>query len=163
MNKSPHANKLRSLLWLALLPGAVCLATGCGDDVTKKYYENPDGSTIDVSTAPDDVVANLDVVSEITNVKISSPPVVSFSVSTAEGTPITGLASFWDQNNRFIRFTIDKLVPGTSGDPDSWVAYVLDNGEPDYDTGSSVVDNGDGTYTFTFLTDVVVKAEEWLQ
>ena len=27
---------------------------------------------------------------------------------------------------------------------------------PDYDTGSSLVDHGDGTYTFTFNTDVAM-------
>ena len=30
-----------------------------------------------------------------------------------------------------------------------WVAYTREDGEPDYDTGSSLVDNGDGSRTIT--------------
>jgi OmcA/MtrC family decaheme c-type cytochrome len=73
---------------------------------------------------------------------------------TAGGVPLTGLVPFWEDSSRFVRFTMTKLVPGANGGPNNWVAYTRDDGEPDYDTGSSLVDNGDGTYTFTFETDV---------
>jgi OmcA/MtrC family decaheme c-type cytochrome len=109
---------------------------------------------IDASNTPFSLLAQLDVVSEITDVTIASPPVVTFTMKTASDQPIIGLVPFWQANNRFVRFTITKLVPGENGDPDSWVAYVLDNGEPDYDSGASLVDNEDGSYAFTFNTDV---------
>ncbi|MHC4919406.1 MAG: OmcA/MtrC family decaheme c-type cytochrome [Planctomycetota bacterium] len=103
-------------------------------------------------------MAELDVVSEITGVTIASPPVVTFTLKTAGGSGIEGLVPLWEASsgNRYVRFTITKLVVGQNGDPDSWVAYTRDatSGDPDYDTGSSLVDNGGGSYTFTFNTDV---------
>ncbi len=133
-----------------------CSATGvCVNDA----IGCEDTAAIDLGTAPDDVVAALDVQSEITAVTIDSPPVVEFTVTTADGTPITGIGALWEDSNRYVRYTITKLVPGTNGDPSVWVAYTRDTTNdgstaPDYDTGSSLVDHGDGTYTFTFNTDV---------
>ncbi|MHC4515556.1 MAG: hypothetical protein ACYS5W_17905, partial [Planctomycetota bacterium] len=96
-------------------------------------------------------MAELDVVSEITGVTIASPPVVTFTLKTAGGSGIEGLVPLWEASsgNRYVRFTITKLVVGQNGDPDSWVAYTRDatSGDPDYDTGSSLVDNGGGSYT----------------
>ncbi len=119
---------------------------------------------IDASTVPDSVLAELDLVGEITNVSIASPPVVTFTLKTDAGVPILGLVPFWEDSNRFVRFTITKVIPAKpsqttasdSGDPATLVAYVRDatTGEPDYDTGASLVDNNDGSYTFTFNTDV---------
>jgi OmcA/MtrC family decaheme c-type cytochrome len=114
----------------------------------------PGPNAINASTSSNEFLAQLDVTSEVLAVTIQSPPVVTFKVSTADGLPIVGLVPFWEEDERFIRFTITKLVPGQNGDPDRWVAYVRDGGEPDYDTGASVVDNNDGTYSFTFNTDV---------
>jgi len=119
----------------------------------------PGSSAIDVSSAPDSFVSELSIQSEITSVTIASPPVVNFTVTTTEGVGITGIKALKDLDSRFVRFTIAKLVPGTTGDPDSWVSYTRDTVNdgttpPDYDTGSSLVDHGDGTYTFTFNTNV---------
>src|SRR6056297_139632 len=137
---------------------------GCGDDGSDRR-DGVDGApgvpgsaVVDISTASDTDLEGVDIVSEITNVTIQSPPVITFTVSTANGLPVIGIGSFWEESNRFVRFTISKLVPGTNGDPDSWVAYTRDTtGDgstgPDYDTGS-LVDHGDGSYTFTFNTDV---------
>jgi OmcA/MtrC family decaheme c-type cytochrome len=85
--------------------------------------------------------------------------VVEFTVSTANGTPITGIGALWEEENRYVRFTLTKLVPGTNGDPSVRVSYTRDTTNdgstpPDYDTGSALVDRGDGTYTFAFNTDV---------
>jgi OmcA/MtrC family decaheme c-type cytochrome len=85
--------------------------------------------------------------------------VVEFSVTASDGTPVVGIGALWDDSNRFVRFTLTKLIPAADGDPSEWVAYTRDTTNdgttpPDYDTGSSLVDHGDGTYTFTFNTDV---------
>jgi len=114
---------------------------------------------IDVSTAPEEVVAALDVQSEITAITIDSPPVVEFTATTAGGSPITGIGALWAADNRFVRFTLTKLVPGTNGDPSIRVSYTREttndgSSPPNYDTGSSLVDYGDGSYKFTFNTDV---------
>lgn len=160
---------MKMRMWFNLL--LVCLVTGslllvgCDDgDDGKDGKDGADGapgsSLIDASTAPDEILATYDVVSEVTSVSIASPPVVTFTVTTSDGVPIAGIGALKAADDRFIRFTITKLVPGTNGDPDSWVAYTRDvvgdgSTPPDYDTGTEdFVDNGDGSYVFTFKTDV---------
>jgi OmcA/MtrC family decaheme c-type cytochrome len=114
---------------------------------------------IDLGTSSDAVIAALDVRSKITGITIGSPPVVDFTVTAANGSPITGIGALWEADNRFVRFTLTKLLPGTNGDPSVRVSYTretTDDGStgPNYDSGSSLVDHGDGAYTFTFNTDV---------
>lgn len=140
-----------------LVLGLAALTFSCSGSDGAPGPAGPAGPTaINASTTSFELLSQLDVVATITDVKVQSPPVVTFTMTTAEGVPITGLRPYWVASSRFVRFTITKLVPGQNGDPDSWVAYVRDanSGEPDYDTGSSLVDNGDGSYTFTFETDV---------
>ena len=119
----------------------------------------PGGPTVlNIAIEPNSYIEGFDITSMITSVSMGTPTTVNFKVMAngVEGTElgVTGIGAFWGASSRFVRFTVTKLVPGTMGDPDSWVAYVQDGGEPDYDTGV-LVDNGDGTYVFTFLTDVV--------
>jgi len=117
------------------------------------------GTVIDLGTASDDAIAALDVQSEITGITIASPPVVDFKVTTANGTPITGIGALKEADDRYVRFTLSKLVPGADGEPSVRVSYTrrtIGDGttDPSYDSGASLVDHGDGTYTFTFNTDV---------
>ncbi|WP_291318119.1 OmcA/MtrC family decaheme c-type cytochrome [Desulfuromonas sp.] len=162
---------MRWLLIVVCLLAMVLVLPGCeGDDGNDGAPGTPgadgvdgkDGlpgsALIDASTVPDFILETFEVESEITAVSIASPPVVEFAVKTSDGLPITGIGALWQASDRFVRFTIAKLVPGTNGDPDSWVAYTRDvtndgSTRPDYDTGT-LVDNGDGTYVFTFNTDV---------
>jgi OmcA/MtrC family decaheme c-type cytochrome len=114
---------------------------------------------VNLAILSEDDIAELDVQSQITRVTIASPPVVDFTVTTANGVPITGIGALWEQDPGYVRFTIAKLAPWSNGDPSHWIAYTRDTTNdgttpPDYDTGSSLVDHGDGTYTFTFTTDV---------
>lgn len=142
---------------VGLLVAAFTLS-GCsdGDDGKDGRPGPPGGSVIDASTASDEFLASLDVVSEIKSVKIASPPKVTFTLETADGIPIVGIVPFWEEDSRYIRFTMAKLVPGTNGDPDTWVSYTRDavTNDPDYDTGTTLVDHKDGSYTLTFATDV---------
>jgi OmcA/MtrC family decaheme c-type cytochrome len=100
----------------------------------------------------------------ISNVTISSPPVVEFSLSDETGRPIIGLPQ------ASISFAIARLVPGQNGDPSYWESYVTrvedaDGDAPDAlasaiqastESGAngSLQDNNDGTYVYTFDTDV---------
>ena len=161
-----------SILTLLLLAAAIAFTGGCaGDDGRdgkngKNGLDGVDGidgadgppgpTVLNASQISDDQLAALDVVSEITGVVVASPPQVTFTLKTAGGVPITGIVPFWEDSNRYVRFTMAKLVAGTAGGPNNWVAYTRDGttNAPDYDTGSSLVDNGDGSYTFTFITDV---------
>lgn len=150
----------------ALILGlSMFLPLGCSDGSDgapgPQGPQGPAGpAAIDASTASPETLASLDVVSEVTGISIASPPVVTFTVKTAQGVPIVGLASLWEASNSFIRFTLTKLVPGENGDPDTWVAYTRSatSGAPSTDNGASVVDNDDGSYTFTFATDVTALA-----
>jgi OmcA/MtrC family decaheme c-type cytochrome len=98
----------------------------------------------------------------ITGVKISSPPVVDFKVTNEIGVGVAGLTL------NDLRFTIAKLVPGSNGNPSAWqnyintassglaAGYVRGNREGGT-TGTligTLVDKGDGTYNYTFKTDI---------
>jgi OmcA/MtrC family decaheme c-type cytochrome len=81
-------------------------------------------------------------------------PTVSFKLTNRETFGLTGLAA------GDIRFTIAQLSPGTGGGSSEWQSYITraDGGVPDVqanaETASSgtFVDNGDGTYDYTFST-----------
>ncbi len=96
----------------------------------------------------------------ITAVTVESPPVVNFSVADGAGVGLTGLTS----SN--VRFHIAKLVPGANGDSAQWQSYINRLKTPAVhpenapaiqsmsDSGGELVDHGDGTYTYTFGTDI---------
>ena len=115
----------------------------------------PGGAAINASQVTNEFLATLDVVGAVTGVTIASPPKVTFTLQTASGVPIVGIVPFWVDSDRYVRFTLAKLVPGTNGDPDKWVSYTRDatTNDPDYDTGSKLVDHGDGSYKMTWQTD----------
>ena len=115
-----------------------------------------DAERISVARLSAEELGALDVSSAVAGIVIGSPPVVTFTVSTAAGVYITGLEAMFEEYNRFVRFTLSKLVTGTNGD--NWVSYTRnDSGTPSYDSGrngATLVGNGDGSYVFTFSTDV---------
>ena len=92
----------------------------------------------------------------ITGVTVASPPVVTFRVTDQNGTPVSGLLP----DN--LRFTVAKLTPGTAanGNLSNWQSYVLRRsggriqGNRETPTAANLKDNGDGTYTYTFQTDI---------
>ncbi|MDH3715057.1 MAG: OmcA/MtrC family decaheme c-type cytochrome [Gammaproteobacteria bacterium] len=111
---------------------------------------------------------------EITNVAVASPPVVTFRVTDQDGVPVIGA----DVSN--LRFTMAKL--DTTAVPSVWVSYVnreedvqgcLDRVPPVADCGpgaltvppakafqatrdqdGELVDKEDGSYEYTFTTDI---------
>jgi OmcA/MtrC family decaheme c-type cytochrome len=142
----------------------VCHGPGSVVDVETVHGDPPEAilpeliGVVDMDANPE-LLENVAVISQIEDVAIASPPVVTFTLETANGIPINGLVRHWNDDDRYVRFTITKLVLGTGGDPDSWVAYTRDtvgdgSTRPDYDTGASLVQVSDGTYEFTFNTDV---------
>jgi OmcA/MtrC family decaheme c-type cytochrome len=92
----------------------------------------------------------------ITGVTVASPPVVTFKATDQNGTPVSGLLP------ANLRFTIAKLTPGTAanGNLSNWQNYVLRvssgriQGNRETPTAANFKDNGDGTYTYTFQTDI---------
>lgn len=95
---------------------------------------------------------------EITQVALSSNgvrPTVTVRLTDATGKPVVDYTADFE-------FTITKLVAGQNGSPDSWQSYI--NRSRQQGTGANVlraageratvVNNGDGTYTYTFATDL---------
>lgn len=87
-------------------------------------------------------------------------PVVTFTVTTGSGMPVSGLsASNMD-------FSIAKLVPAATGStaPSRWVNYLVVStpaagtvatpGWPEPEHSGTLVDNADGSYTYTFALDI---------
>ncbi len=114
-----------------------------------------------VTTSPEDLaeITLEENPTDILDVTIGSPPVVRFRVKDSEGRNILGIEQLNAEDDRFVRFTLAKLVPAPedSGDPSKWVPYILNGDTPSYDAASKggvLTVNDEGVYTYTFATDV---------
>jgi OmcA/MtrC family decaheme c-type cytochrome len=98
----------------------------------------------------------------ITSATTNGRPVVDFKVTDKTGAAVLGLLP-WD-----LRFNIAKLVPGTNGEPASWQNYLnravngaVEGSEERLAAGfafGTLLNRGDGTYTYTFATDITNAA-----
>lgn len=109
----------------------------------------------------------------VTGVTIASPPVVNFKVVDAAGLPVIGLGNTTKNATATVAslpnlaFAIAKLVPAnaTTGAPSKWVSYMVTTvptttapnsapTRPSTDNTGTLVDNGDGSYKYTFYRDI---------
>lgn len=90
----------------------------------------------------------------ITEVTIDSPPMIAFTVTDSMGRGVTGLRAregtrgeddYFSGNIRFVLAVLQAAAPA-SGDPDIWARLA-------YDRGGELIDNGDGSYVYTFTVD----------
>lgn len=186
---SPHWTRLATASVFAIAL-AGCGGGGGGDATV--VTPTPSVPTVSVptgtkivltSTTPSAQFAALTPAVPEVKVSISSPPVVSFSVTDGNGNPIVGLGNksksatskYAGYSN--LSFSLAKLVPGTANAPSKWVNYivttvptyksataaVLDDPaninasvptRPSTDNTGTLVDNGNGTYTYTFFRDI---------
>jgi len=134
---------------------AAFLVAGCsGDDGSR----GPEGQPGPPGPGTTSEAASLSFA--IDAITIASPPVVDFTLVNEDGVRFTGLASGQ------IRFTLAKLVPGANGAPGAWQSYINVTESPDVGPGTAIVfqatsesngtlvNNLDGTYTYTFASDV---------
>jgi OmcA/MtrC family decaheme c-type cytochrome len=104
----------------------------------------------------------------ISSVSIGGPPVVKFSLVDQDGVPIKGLPP------ADIGWAIAKLTPGVNGESSTWQSYINQTVTPsgcptgvtscltapatqattESGTAGTLVDNGDGTYQYSFSTDI---------
>jgi len=159
---------------LGVLLGTLLLLSACGDGGGGAAAPQVDPGPPPPSTVtppPDPLPAPspvnnyadaLEASAVITGVEISSPPVLQFVVTDEHGQGLTGLTA----GN--IRVHIAKLVPAENGNSSYWQSYInrlkTPNVVPTNDPaiqatserGSSgtLVDHDDGTYTYTFGTDI---------
>lgn len=159
----------RLSIFAASVATAAFMLGGCSDG--KDGLNGKDGKdglnagqgTVNVASLSVEDQAKIAFKGEVTSVTINSPPVVNFKVTDASGNPVVGLgiknAAGTALNN--MAFALAKLVPGTNGSPSKWVSYIVTTtatpalgSRPTTDTTGTLVDNGDGTYQYTFYRDI---------
>lgn len=96
----------------------------------------------------------------VTSATVSSAPVMKFTVTNEVGSKVAGLTL------SDLRFAVAKLVPGSNGGPSKWQSYIntATSGLTGYVRGNrenngTLVDHQDGTYTYTFKTDITDPAQ----
>jgi OmcA/MtrC family decaheme c-type cytochrome len=123
------------------------------------------GAALNVNTATA-------ITGTITSVAIGGPPVVKFKLADENGAPLQGLPA------ADLGFAIAQLVPGQNGGSSQWNSYLYATVPPaacpagvtacaktpeqqatlEAATSGTFVDNGDGTYQYTFKTDITKVA-----
>jgi OmcA/MtrC family decaheme c-type cytochrome len=107
------------------------------------------------------------------SVTIASPPVVKFTVTDADGKPVSGLANNTTKSSSATvasypntAFSIAKLVPGSNGSPSRWVSYIVTTvptttaaaapTRPSTDNTGTLAEDpaSPGSYTYTFYRDI---------
>jgi len=119
------------------------------------------GAVLNVTTATG-------ITGTITSVTISGPPVVKFNLVDENGAPLQGLPA------ADLSWTIAQLVPGQNGMSSQWNSYIYTTVTPvgcptgvaacdtapatqpttEAATSGTLIDNLDGTYQYTFSTDI---------
>lgn len=115
----------------------------------------PPGSTVE--SADNALALHL----TITGASIAASSTVAFKATDPDrnNEPVTGIPV------STLEVIIAKLIPGTNGDADHWQNYInhvvqpYTSGQqaevqPETDSGGSLEDHGDGTYTYTFGTNL---------
>jgi OmcA/MtrC family decaheme c-type cytochrome len=143
--------------WFGLAVGVLTIAlAGCTGDSGSTGSTGTPGATVGVASLADATSLNM----SITGVTVNSPPVVNFSLTNQDGVAVAGLT------DADLRFDIAKLNPGTNGAPSTWQNYIVRasggamqgsqeryRAQQDYPWGQ-LVDHKDGTYTYTFCTNI---------
>ncbi|MFQ5587760.1 MAG: hypothetical protein ACE5F7_02880, partial [Nitrospiria bacterium] len=151
MNKQNLFRRASFFFTLLLLP--IVGTAGCeGDDGPVGHQGQP--ATLSISNAAS-------IVPAITSASISSPPKVHFKLTNENATPLVGLSA----SN--ISFAIARLAAGGNGS--EWQSYLTrtetadgigpgtaDQIQAATENGASgtLLDHGDGTYTYTFAADL---------
>ncbi|MDH3310455.1 MAG: hypothetical protein OEM95_07205, partial [Gammaproteobacteria bacterium] len=92
----------------------------------------------------------------VTSATVNSAPVMKFTVTNQDNSKVAGLTL------SDLRFTIAKLVPGSNGGPSKWQNYINTQSSGlavgfvrgNRESNGTLVDHQDGTYTYTFSTDI---------
>src|ERR1022692_4620624 len=146
-------------LFAVLLSAAVALA-GCGNGTQGSVGPaGPTGSTGPITVNPG-TIKSLTVT--ITGASLGGTSTVDFKVLDQNGNGFIGLPV------SYIELTVAQLVPGTNGNDNAWQSYINVTATPTpglgigtqptieatTDTGGTLVDNHNGTYTYTHGTNI---------
>jgi len=156
--KSLRSNIIAKILLAALTVGSLGL-TGCGGSDGKDGKNGAPGPAGPPGPPGSGETAELNLT--ITSVAINGAPVVRFTATNQNGSPVTGLSA------SSLGFTIAKLIPANAGNPTQWQNYIVTTQtatvgpgtgrtavQGTRDSGGTLVNNADGSYTYTFGTNI---------
>ncbi|HEX3139075.1 MAG TPA: OmcA/MtrC family decaheme c-type cytochrome, partial [Rhizobacter sp.] len=129
------------------------------------------------ANTPPETFAALNLKVNVGRVTIASPPVVHFSITDVDGNGVIGFGSTSKKSGDTIAsysnlaFGLAKLVPAQNGVPSYWVNYIVTTAptnpntaaaaqRPGTDNTGTLVDNKNGTYSYTFFRDVTKIKEQ---
>ena len=179
----PSGKSKRVSLLAAILTTAALVLSGCGGSDGEQGPAGPAGpagppgpsaaATVKANALTAEQWGALSLGGQVTSVDMSKgAPVISFKVTDAAGTPVSGLARK-DSAGSYPNFSfgIAKLIPASASAPSRWVNYnvfgvppvagkppVLMFPEPE--NSGSMQDNGDGSYVYTYGLDIT-KAKSY--
>jgi OmcA/MtrC family decaheme c-type cytochrome len=147
--------------------GSACTLVANGDGTSSITCPGGDGgvvtlpvknalSTFASMSAADLAALDLNITITSITVPATGKPVVAFkALDNSSGNVVSGLPA------TAMRVALLKLVPATSGN-DTWLSYMAANATSvaSTETGAAanLVDNGDGTYVYTFTKNVADPA-----
>jgi OmcA/MtrC family decaheme c-type cytochrome len=133
----------------------------------------------DITTYSADEWAALTLKGTVTKVTTGASTVVNFTVTDGHNVPVKGFGQFTSKASSALYasypnlgFSIAKLVPGVANSPDRWVNYIVTTvptvaaptawnpTKPTTDNTGTLVDNGDGSYVYTFRHDITQAAAQ---
>jgi OmcA/MtrC family decaheme c-type cytochrome len=149
-----------------------CLGAACSGTTGSSGSTGATGATGPAGTTTTGTAASItgatSITGVITSVSIAGPPVVKFQLTDQNGALLQGLPA------ADLGFAIAQLVPGTNGSASQWNSYVYSTVPPypcpagvvacatapqtqatvEAASTGKLVDNGDGTYQYTFKKDI---------
>lgn len=179
-----HPKSLRRLFALLTPAVMAFLLVGCNGKTGQTGPAGTNGSngsngtngstySLDAATLTPEEWSGLTLKGTVTSVTMGGAPVVNFKVTDSHNIPMKGLGFIGkkpdsDPYNVYLNmaFSIAKLVPGANGSPSRWVNYIVTSNptaaapttwvpsRPSTDNIGTLVDNGDGTYRYTFRRDI---------
>jgi OmcA/MtrC family decaheme c-type cytochrome len=114
------------------------------------------GTEVDINDMSPTDLAGIRMTAVINSVSAAANPVMNFTVTDQFGRAVTGLGAISSGTTlRYLRFAIARLVPGAAGSPDRWESYMITStSRPSTENTGAVVDNGNGTYSYTFVKNI---------
>jgi len=161
---------IRFLLVAGLFAVTLAGCSGSGGGAAATPAPTPPPVSVPPPGSPPATALNITVTS--VSINASHQPVVNFTVTTETGARYPGMQA------ASMRFNIAKLSPGVNGNPSTWQNYinaartnttnsnvamrgnvetpklVTQDGTADASKPGSLVDHGDGTYTYNYQVDL---------
>jgi OmcA/MtrC family decaheme c-type cytochrome len=145
------------------------------NDVPVQVPTGPTPIRITVNTDPQTFAAlNLRV--NVGRVDIQGgPPVVHFAITDPDDNAVIGFGSTSKSSTATVAsypnlsFALAKLIPSQNGSPSRWISYIVTSvpttttaaapSRPSTDNTGTLVDNGNGTYAYTFYRDITTMKD----